>query len=395
MKWRARVLSELVAGAESGLLGFDFQTPEILSALLKGGVLRSGIRPEPGTDVAIDVDGLREWRTLVPYKGGALAHADGRKAISLSHAEAMLYLVDRSGLYRTMVDDLSCRPDIRELAVGIWQLGTFQHPDGTRSKVLIVEQGTPPNTVVQQVQALQYTCVFLLGVGKATESLDSLNKIAGKTILHGQIETDGNRFYCTAMDEAEDLATPSRPDTYIDTKVFPPILVMQGVTVKLPIKGKQVSDGVLFLEYLFDHPRDVISAWDLEGAVFPDRREKQAIIFGVDDRMSPEAEEKLKSRARDLQEILNDRHASDDEKGKAIDELEQINEELSCVRSQSGTTKQLGTSDGQRATGRVRKALDKVVESVRGQNAELGQALHEAVDRATEVQFRPPPDWGL
>jgi hypothetical protein len=392
-------LSELVAGAEIGLLGFDFQPPEVLSALLKDGVLRSGIRPEPGTDVRICVEDVLEWRTLVPFKGGALAHADGRKAISLSHAEAMLHPVDRGGLYRTMVDDLSCRPDIRELAVGIWQLGTFQHPDGTRAKVVIVEQGTPPDTVAQQVQALQYTCIFLLGMGKATVSLDSLNRIAGKTILHGQLGTDGDRFYCTAMDEAEDLATPSHPDTYIDINAKPPVLVVNGVSLQLPMNQSNPATGVLLLNYLFEHPCAVVPSWKLELEVFPEKRSHQDTAFGTDPVSDEKAVASIRTdaekAARELAFLRRKRDASQSEIKSAEDEVERLMDALNASRTSRGRKQQLGESSSESARQRVKNNLRKVFDEVQKQDAKIGEQLKSAVRQGYEVMFLPPPDWGM
>jgi len=396
MEWRARVLFDLVAGVEIGLVGIDL-APADRKELVHEGVLDRPVAPDAGSELRFLVDNKPEWRVFVPQGDGFLAHSPGGagKPVALAAVDAAIYTLNRGRFYNVVAAELSCRPEVQELASGIWMIGAFALGNGTRARVLILERGVRPNDADGAVKALTFKYLFILSAGTSSGICDGLKPPPDKTIYRGILEASANAFFSNALKESGDFVTPTPKGAYIDTSTLPPLMVVHGQQFRLPMNAGKPSDGVLLLEYLFDHPGTVFSAWDLEGLVFPDRREKRGILLGVDNRQTQETESNLKKRALELGEILKDQHLPAEEIEDAREELEAIQHELSKARSPSGRKKQLGESDAQKATGRVRKALDKVVDRVRDQSSELGQALDQALDRATDVQFRPPPDWML
>jgi len=394
MEWRHRVLSDLVAGAEIGFVGNDLTLAE-RKELIKNGVLANSVAPDAGSELRFLVDDKPEWRVFIPHGDGFIAHREDAagKPVVLKAGDAMIFTLNRRRVYDVVAADLSCRPDIQKLASGIWMIGAFALGNGTRARIIILERGVRPHDLADAVKALTFKCLFILSVGTTNGICDGLTPPSDKTIHRGILEATANAFFSNAMKESGDFVTPLPKGAYIDTSVLPPLLSIHGEQFRLPMNAGKPSDGVLLLEYLFDHPGDVFPAWELEGLVFPDRREKHGIQLGVDNRQTEETESNLKKEALKLGAILKDQSLPAMEIADAREELESIQEELSKARTPSGRWKQLGESDAQKATGRVRKALDKVVERVLAQNIELGQALDQALDRATEVQFRPPQDW--
>lgn len=397
MTWRTKALRELRAGSPIILCGGDFADPAEADSLA-GGLLTPGLPPDTGDQVWVESPAGGKWYHLVRDDSGYIGYADDsrRTAIRIEAETVRPFEVRRAAMYRIVADDLGCRGGVENLCEGIWTLGTIQIPNRGRAKVHVVERGISRDTFELTLRKSPFVTLCVLFPVEVPKRSAEVGAACGKTLVTGVLSVDSHgKFHSPVLADLDGIEAPEFRGALIDLAVTPPLFILGGERIELPMDGARATSGVLLLAHLFEHPREVISSWDLEGAVFPERREKHGVTFGVDDRLSPEAEGKLKHRARELKEILSDSHATPEEIDDARDELERIGQEIAAARSLGGRRKQLGSSDAQRATGRVRKALDKVVERVREQNAELGQLLDQALDRATEVQFRPPPHWGL
>ncbi len=402
MEWRARILSELVAGAEIGLMGLDFPTPADCFGLVKDGVLLTGLPPEPGTEVRIIVDGHPEWRTLIPHGEGFLAHSSryGPKAICLTKAEAVLLPVDRTALYRAIAAELGCsRAAPEQHAMGVWSIGVKHLPNVGSAKVLIVEQGAAKHALEQAIRQAAFKWLCVLGIGSPIAGLEALGSDIGKVIFGGVLESNDERFLSVALDDMDAITPPPQKGAHIDIEAKPALLVVNGVSLQLPMNQSRPVAGVLLLNYLFENPYAVIPIWKLEAEVFPEKSSHEDMAFGTDDVLDAKAVASIRvdaeKAARELAALRRKSNASLGEIKSAEDEVERLIDALNKNHAPAGRKKQLGQTSSESARQRVKGNFRKVFEFVQKQNKRVGEQLKSAVRQGYEVMFLPPPDWGM
>ena len=402
MEWRARILSDLFAGVEIGLLGLDFPTPAVCSRLIKDGVLARGLPPEPGTEVRVTVDGRPEWRTLVPHGQGFLAHSDryGAMAIRISKADADLFIVDRMTLYRDIAMDLGCsRAAPERHAMGVWSIGVKHLNNVGSARVFIVEQGAAKNDLEQAIRQAVFKWLCVLAIGSPIAGLDAMGAEIGKVIFGGVLESNDARFLSVALEEMDAITPPPQKGARIDIETKPALLVVNEVSLRLPMNQSHPATGVLLLNYLFEKPYTVIPIWKLESEVFPEKRTHQDMAFGTDDVFDEKTVASIRAdaekAARELAALRRKNDASKSEIESAEDEVERLMDALNASRTSGGRKKQLGESSSESSRQRVKNNLRKVFDEVQKQDAKIGEQLKSAVRQGYEVMFLPPPDWGM
>ncbi len=60
-----------------------------------------------------------------------------------------------------------------------------------------------------------------------------------------------------------------------------------------------------------------------------------------------------------------------------------------------GKSKLLGSSDKDKARGRVRKAIAAAISFVGQQSPEVAKTLETSIGEGQEIYFNSPPDWGI
>ena len=215
MEWRARVLSDFVAGVEIGLVGVDL-APADRKELLHKRVLDRPVPPDVGSELRFLINDKPEWRVFVPQGNGFLAHSEGGAGnpVTLTAADAAIYTLNRGPFYDVVAAELSCRPEVQEMAPGIWMVGVFAFGTGTRARVLVVENGVRPDDLVRAVKALSFKCIFVLTTGTANGICEGLKTLSEKTIHVGILEASANGFFSNVLKESIDLVTPPPKGAY-------------------------------------------------------------------------------------------------------------------------------------------------------------------------------------
>lgn len=401
MTWRSKALRELRAGASVTLSTFDFADTAERASLSAGGLLSFGLPPETGEEVWIDSSEGGDWYDLVRDGDGYIGYPRARTAtIRIKEHDARPIGVNRPALYRILADDLRCLSNVEKVVEGIWSVGTIQIPDQGRAKVCVVELGTSREALelVLRKSAFKILCVCF--VDNVPAGFADIAASCGKIVVFGRLTVDSTgRFRSPATDELSGVKTPESIGARIDAVASPPLLVVANERIELPMDGARPSSGVLLLAYLFEHAREPLTCWELERAVFRDKRDAQTAPIGGDEMLDPRAEAQLrrsiKDQAAEIADMESDSSIPADEISAARHELERLTDAYRRSHAPGGKKKILGTTDSEKARQRVRKALGKVVDTVRGQSRNVASALEHSMGKGGHILFNPPAEWGL
>lgn len=147
------------------------------------------------------------------------------------------------------------------------------------------------------------------------------------------------------------------------------------------------TDGAKYLDYLFHHPNELITALDLEQRIKPEKaavREQNSVQRTVDERARREAREELVALLAELEEAegCGDRSRA-----------ARLQEEITQIKAIARNEGLLDGDGGERARNNVRRAIENVVKRLRrGGNQERAFAEHitQHVIRGYEVMYHQP-----
>lgn len=145
--------------------------------------------------------------------------------------------------------------------------------------------------------------------------------------------------------------------------------------------------GARYLAHLLQHPGEVISAFDLEVAICPDKANARA-RDSIQEQLDPET---VRSYMRELSRLRVEREAATEDGDAA--RVERLDQEIEAVEAALRGSGGDGGDAGERARGNVRKAIGKLrLRLSRGSQEEREFARHllSFVSTGYECVYRQP-----
>ncbi len=394
MDWRHQLLSELLAGREVVVHGMDLHDANAVFYCLSKGILSRDLPLESGDETWIGAKRGGGWYDIVCSNDELIAMPKkGGHAIKLSGDMASQFRLNRESLFKLIAEETGCRPSVAYLAHGVWAIGTIKLTGFGYAKVLIVEQAVSHNDVVAVIERVNHKVIFVLGLDAQISALDNARFDRTATVITGTLEVKSEKFFCSALEERDSARAPENNRVWLNVEAVPPLLWVRGKSFKLPTKQSRPGAGVLILDYLLSNPGAPISCWDLESAVFPEKRQHVGIQLGSDAILDKQTRVQCDDRLKQLAETIASTSTAPAVRMAAIEEQQEIKLTLKKAQRPDGKTKSLGPSDSDRVRQRVRKNLGAVIKAVQDQDEEIGRTLGQALGDGDPVMFSPPLGW--
>lgn len=370
----------------------------LMAQLARGGVFERGFPPETGDFIVLDIDGESSDFGVHPVRGELVCYENREanpRTLRFSVEELTLHTLRRLAFYTLMAKDLEISGQVTELQRGIWELGRKSLPGRDRSKVIFIERGVRETDLTTCLMRDNFNTLCLLFHGAPPRQLD----IPGKLIVPSQLEVVGGRFVSEIFEDLVASQSVGAVETGIDLEESPPKLWICGQEFRMPDDRGRPTLGVLYLAALFDRPRESISCWDLERLAKPRLETTVSAAMGSDQRLDEQATRELNKQISEaeaeLAEIEGDPNATELEIRDVARLLDRLRSQKKQDTGLQGKSRLLGSSDKDKARGRVRKALDAVTAFIGKQNAEIGATMAVSIGEGAEIYFNPPPDWKI
>ena len=370
----------------------------LMAELARGGVFERGFPPETGDFIVLDIDGESSDFGVHPVRGELVCYENREanpRTLRFSVEELTLHTLRRLAFYTLMAKDLGISGQVSELQRGIWELGRKSLPGRDRSKVIFIERGVRETDLATCLLRDNFNTLCLLSHGAPPRPLD----VPGKLIVPGQLEVVGGRFVSEIFEDLAASQPAGAVETGIDLEESPPKLWICGQEFRMPDDRGRPTLGVLYLAALFDRPRESISCWDLERLAKPRLETTVTTTMGSDRRLDEQATRELNKQISEaeaeLAEIEGDPNATEFEIRDVARLLDRLRSQKKQDTGLQGKSKLLGSSDKDKARGRVRKAIAAAISFVGQQSPEIAKTLETSIGEGQEIYFNPPPDWGI
>ena len=370
----------------------------LMAELARGGVFERGFPPETGDFIVLDIDGESSDFGVHPVRGELVCYENREanpRTLRFSVEELTLHTLRRLAFYTLMAKDLGISGQVSELQRGIWELGRKSLPGRDRSKVIFIERGVRETDLATCLLRDNFNTLCLLSHGAPPRPLD----VPGKLIVPGQLEVVGGRFVSEIFEDLAASQPAGAVETGIDLEESPPKLWICGQEFRMPDDRGRPTLGVLYLAALFDRPRESISCWDLERLAKPRLETTVTTTMGSDRRLDEQATRELNKQISEaeaeLAEIEGDPNATEFEIRDVARLLDRLRSQKKQDTGLQGKSKLLGSSDKDKARGRVRKAIAAAISFVGQQSPEIAKTLETSIGEGREIYFNPPPDWGI
>lgn len=147
--------------------------------------------------------------------------------------------------------------------------------------------------------------------------------------------------------------------------------------------------GAKYLDYLLHHPGEVISAFDLEVAICPDKANARS-RDSIQEKLDPDT---VRSYLRELTRLRQEREDAAERGDRA--EVDRLDEEVGAVEAALRVSGRDAGDAGERARGNVSKAIAVVRRRLAaGSKAEreFGRHIEQFVSVGYECSYRQPND---
>jgi len=391
------VLLDLRADDDVVIPAYFFESA-LMAQLARDGVFERGFPPETGDFIVLDIDGESSDFGVHPVRGELVCYENREanpRTLRFSVEKLTLHTLRRTAFYALMARDLGISGQVTELQRGIWELGRKSLPGRDRSKVIFIERGVRETDLATCLMRDNFNTLCLLSHGAPPRPLD----VPGKLIVPGRLEVVGGRFVSEIFEDLAASQPAGAVETGIDLEESPPKLWICGQEFRLPDDRGRPTLGVLYLAALFDRPRESISCWDLERLGKPRLETTVTTTMGSDQRLDERATRELNKQISEaeaeLAEIEGDPNATELEIRDVARLLDRLRSQKKQDTGLQGKSKLLGSSDKDKARGRVRKAIAAAISFVGQQSPEIAKTLETSIGEGREIYFNPPPDWGI
>lgn len=371
---------------------------ELMDGLVDEGFFVADLPPSPPQMIMLTIDGERSKFCLFQIRDWFDCEEDeesGTRKFTFDTLDDLrVYRLDRQKFYKRMASELKINGDVRQVACGIWHLGKRSVPGQGRAAVFFIERGVGDSVITECVVRNGINLNCFMGAGPVNQVAD----LAGKECVWGQLTVQSGCFSTEVFEDAAVHRPEQHPETCIDLDCTPPKLVVRGKKLDLPVNGNQPSKGARYWAYLFDHPRTVLTCWELEQDVVPELAQLAANAGGADrirdQRYTSDVAKKIEDLRNEIAEATRE-GASELEINELVDQLTTLQQQQKADSSLHGKSRLLGGGDLERCRRRVRKAIQSVCVHVARQDSRIGKTMKESTGEGMRIYFNPPPDWEL